>query len=136
MFSYGVRAFTLIELMIVVAVLGILSALAYPSYRDYIQRGERMEAVTAMNEMAQQVEKSRLMNGSYPDPASFPVVKKTGVYDIEYTTEASAGSVVGYTVAASFSKQAACSPLTINQASIRTAKGSIDPKVLKNCFGY
>ena len=42
--SYGLRGFTLIEMMIVVAVIALLAAVALPSYRDSVKRSVRAEA--------------------------------------------------------------------------------------------
>ncbi len=47
-----VRGFTLIEVMIVIAVVAILTALAVPSYRDYVLRTNRMEAINALLDVA------------------------------------------------------------------------------------
>ncbi len=53
------KGFTLIELMIVVAVLGILSAIAYPSYTGYIERGMRADAMSEMQQIASRIESNK-----------------------------------------------------------------------------
>ena len=45
------RAFTLIELLIVVAVIGILMAIALPSYNDYVLKGKLTEAMTVLSDL-------------------------------------------------------------------------------------
>lgn len=59
--------FTLIELMITVAIIGILVAIALPSYQQYIARGHRASAKTVLLEAGQFMERFRSVNFRYPD---------------------------------------------------------------------
>lgn len=49
--------FTLLELMIAMAIVGILAAIAYPSYREYVKRSNRSDAMQALQQGAQQAER-------------------------------------------------------------------------------
>ena len=59
--------FTLIEVMIVVAMIGILTAIALPSYNAYVLRSHRAEARTALLTVAQRLEQNYTLNGRYDE---------------------------------------------------------------------
>jgi len=64
------KGFSLIELMIVVAVIGILAAVAYPAYQDYVIRSKRGDAMNALANVRIQQEKYRANNPTFGSIAS------------------------------------------------------------------
>ncbi|MFZ4792103.1 MAG: type IV pilin protein [Candidatus Competibacteraceae bacterium] len=72
------QGFTLIELMIVVAIVGILAAIAYPSYQDSIRKSRRADAKSVLLQTAQWMERYFTENNRYDqDRASTPVAVAT-----------------------------------------------------------
>jgi len=57
--------FTLIEVLVAMAIVGILAAIALPSYTEYVNRGRRAEGRTALNEVLQQQERFFAANNRY-----------------------------------------------------------------------
>ncbi|PTT37711.1 prepilin-type cleavage/methylation domain-containing protein [Acidovorax sp. HMWF018] len=63
--KYSVRGFTLIELMIVVAIIAVLASVAYPSYKEYVARSRRAEARAVLVAAQQWMERFYTENFRY-----------------------------------------------------------------------
>lgn len=61
----GARGFTLIEMMITVAIVGILAAIAFPSYTSYVAKGNRAEGRAAVMKMLQDQERWFTQKNTY-----------------------------------------------------------------------
>jgi prepilin-type N-terminal cleavage/methylation domain-containing protein len=67
------KGFTLIELMIVVAIVGILTTIAYPNYRDYVIRGQLVDATQGLSAVRANMERYFQDNRTYALVAGFPL---------------------------------------------------------------
>ncbi len=69
------KGFTLIELMIVVAVIGVLAAVALPQYQKYIGKSEAASALATLSGLRTNIEAYTLEQGSFPDTETTPALK-------------------------------------------------------------
>ena len=87
------RGFTLIELMLAVAVVGILAAIALPAYRSYVLRGNRTDAIRTLTFYQQALERCYSQNFTYLGCAqipALPVASSQGYYSITMMPAATA----------------------------------------------
>lgn len=88
--------FTLIELMIVVAIVAILATIAYPSFAEQIRKSRRSEAISNMQDVQLQLEKYRVDHPSY-STFSVPASASTP----HYTITMPSADATSYTLVAS-----------------------------------
>jgi type IV pilus assembly protein PilE len=94
----NVRGFTLIEVVIAMALLAILTAIAIPNYTAYVQRSNRSEARSQLLEITLWMERWRTENGRYDNPGNPGNPPPTPPFPTAYQQSPSTGTAK-YTIA-------------------------------------
>lgn len=140
------RGFTLIELMITVAVVAILAAIAFPSYQEQIRKTRRTDGKSKLLELVQREERfytqnntyttnfTQLFNGASSSVTATTAMSDNGYYQITVVAGVSGGvSTIanGFTLTATpqapQNSDAKCLNLTLTSTNVKNASGPLGP---------
>jgi type IV pilus assembly protein PilE len=126
--------FTLIELMIVLAIVGILAAISYPSYKDSVYKSRRSEAKAALMDLAARQEQYFTNNKTYADTlAKLGITTATtpgGWYTLIAPSNVPlvSGTIITYTLRANPNNDQVndlkCASLTLTHTGVKSATGT------------
>ncbi|MCJ8215016.1 type IV pilin protein [Aeromonas veronii] len=122
------RGFSLIELMIVIAIVAILGTIAYPAYQQYVLTSHRVEAKSMLLHAANRQETYFMDFNQYASSAAalgISSASENGLYQLSiavsgntYTLSASAGAATAQ------ANDTDCTVFSINQLGVKSASGA------------
>lgn len=129
------KGYTIVELMIAVAIVGVLAGIVYPSYTDGVKRSRRAEAMTTLMMVANRQEQYYADNRTYTTdmtelglPAD-PYVTENGYYSIDAAAVSAISSdfILTATAASLQTSDSDCTSFTLNYLGQKAAKaGALD----------
>ncbi|MGY2170102.1 type IV pilin protein [Pseudomonas gingeri] len=127
------KGFTLIELMIVVAIVGILAAVAYPSYTEYVRRTHRYEIAELLYEQAQTLERFYSRNATYV--GALGLSNGNTFYGIVPVLNATSFTLTATPVAGLMMASDKCGTYTLNNLNQPANTGAAAGVTVKDCWG-
>jgi type IV pilus assembly protein PilE len=141
------QGFTLIELMITVAIIGILAAIAYPSYQEYIKKSRRVDAEGVMLGLANAMERHFTETNSYAGAAGTALVPADtgtpGIYTIPAKTATYYGVTISIATASSYTLSSAptgaqsadkCGTLTLTHTGVKAVTSANNGITAADCW--
>lgn len=139
--------FTLIEMLIVVAILGILVAIAYPAYLDSVRSSRRADAMVELNDIAVRLQRCYTTNSKYNSAAGVCLVKddvtsssglksSEGYYLVKATSVAATTFVLTATPIAGKTQESdkKCKKFKLDQSGKKSAFDSSDTDSTDTCW--
>jgi type IV pilus assembly protein PilE len=130
------KGFSLMELMVVVAIIGLIVSIGYPSYTGYMQKTRRADGVAALNHAAMVMESCRSDLATYvgcdADPR-LPGQSEKGNYDIVASGITASGYTLTATAVGVQAKDGKCATLTLNAQGVKGYTGTAPD--LAACWG-
>lgn len=127
------RGFTLIEIMIVIAIIGIIITIAAPSYTEYLKKGRRAEVVSLLSEQAQILERFYTRNNVYTGITGL----STGndFYTITPTIADQTFLLTATRKAGTTMATDKCGDFTLTNTGVRSMNNATTGLTTKDCWG-
>ncbi|MBE7215621.1 prepilin-type N-terminal cleavage/methylation domain-containing protein [Shewanella benthica] len=125
------NGFTLIELMISVAIIGILAAIAYPSYTDYIAKSARSDGIAAVMRVANLQEQFYLDNRVYAEDmndlglGANPFITDQGFYSVD-STGTTSFTIVATALGVQATRDSDCASLQLTDTGAKTPDNPVE----------
>lgn len=131
--------FTLIEVMIVVAIIGILASIAYPSYVEHVRKSKRAECQTVLLNLANALERRYSMTNSYIGaiPAGFATCPANGggvFYNVAFVGAPTATTFTVMATRAGSQAGDRCGNLTLNNQGVKGVVSAAAGVTAQQCW--